>query len=100
MGNIFWYELCFYGDEDTSEDNPKYNPELACSYVIKTEIPNITDEVAIKILTVNMDEDEAAELRDNLTKVMLVDEEEASSFDVEDLTNRVETEDGVIYTRQ
>ena len=46
---IHWYELCFYGDEDTESE--KYVADKACSYVIKTEIkPVIDNKVSLKIL--------------------------------------------------
>ena len=38
---IHWYELCFYGDEDTESE--KYVADKACSYVIKTEIKPVID---------------------------------------------------------
>ena len=79
---IHWYELCFYGDEDTESE--KYVADKACSYVIKTEIkPVIDNKVALKIL-----------FGENPI------EDEASFFDIEGLTKRVENEYGVYYTRE
>lgn len=96
--NIYWYELCFFGDEDSEGEN--YNPEKACSYVIKTEIPPVIDDkVALQILFGKEPEDWAKELIDNCTCVMEVCECEAEFFDVEDLTIRVEDELGVYYRR-
>lgn len=95
---IYWYELCFYGDEDTESE--KYDAEKACSYVIKTEIPPvICDEVALKILFGNSREQWERELMENLTCVMEIIEEEAQHFDVEDLVKRTESDYGVYYTR-
>ena len=101
MGNIHWYELCFFGDEDTESE--VYNPDKACSYVIKTEIPPvISDEVALKILLgEDPKEDWMKELPENLTCVMEVTEDEARFFDVEDLTKRVDDPElGIYYMRE
>lgn len=96
---LYWYELCFYGDEDTESD--AYDPEKACSYVIKTEIPPvIKDETALAILFKGMSEDWVTELKDHCTCVMQVTEEEADFFDVEDLTIRIEDELGIYYMRK
>lgn len=95
---IYWYELCFYGDEDTESE--KYDAEKACSYVIKREIPPvISDEVALKILFGNSREQWERELMENLTCVMEIIEEEVQHFDVEDLVKRTESDYGVYYTR-
>lgn len=96
---IHWYELCFYGDED---ENTETSEDKACSYAIKTEIPPIIkEEVALKILFGEHPTDEQKELIDNCTCIMEVTEDEAKFFgggcDV--LTNRVESEYGVYYTR-
>lgn len=99
MNPIFWYELCFYGDED--DTSKAYDPERACSYVIKTEIPPvISDEIALDILLGENKEDWAEDLRRNLTCVMEITEDEAKFFDVEDLVIRVESELGIYYKRK
>lgn len=97
---IFWYELCFFGDEDDKSE--KYNEEKACSYVIKTEIPPVIDDkVALQILTQNMDKDIAEELKKNLTCISQITEEEASSyFFVEDYTIRVTDSLGTYWKRK
>lgn len=97
--NIYWYELCFFGDEDTESE--KYDSNKACSYVIKTEIPpTIDDKVALKILFGEPIEQWERELIENCTCVMEVTEDEAQFFDVEGLTKRVESKYGAYYTRQ
>ncbi len=101
MGNIHWYELCFFGDENPESE--KYDPDRACSYVIKTEIPPvIKDETALEILFGDDPKEEwMKELLDNLTCVMEVTEDEARLFDVDDLTKRVEDPKlGVYYVRK
>ena len=46
MNKIYWYELCFFGDEDP--DSEEYDANKACSFVIKTEIPpTISDDIAL-----------------------------------------------------
>lgn len=96
--NIHWYELCFFGDEDTEGKN--YNAQKACSYVIKTEIPPVIDnKIALKILFGEPRDPWEKELIENCTCVMEVAEDEARFFDVEELTKRVESEYGVYYTR-
>ena len=98
MNEIYWYELCFFGDEDEQSD--AYNPDKACSYVIKTEIPPIiNDKVALEILFKDMDEDWIKELKNNCTCVMEVSKYDAEWFDIEDLTVRVEDELGIYYRR-
>lgn len=93
---IYWYELCFYGDED--EDTR--DSEKACSYVIKTEIPPvIDDDTALQILFGKNPSNEEKALMENCTCIMNISEDEAQFFDIEDLTNRVEAEFGVYYTR-
>lgn len=97
--NIYWYELCFFGDEDTESE--KYDSNKACSYVIKTEIPpTIDDKVALKILFGEPREQWEKELIENCTCVMEVTEDDAQFFDVEGLTKRVESKYGAYYTRQ
>ena len=44
--NIHWYELCFFGDEDSESEN--FDARKACSYVIKTEIPPVIDDKSQK----------------------------------------------------
>ena len=79
--NLHWYELCFYGDEDSESKN--YVVEKACSFVIKTEIePVISDDVALKILFGEYPT-----------------EDEANFFDIEGLTKRIENEYGIYYVR-
>ena len=96
---IHWYELCFYGDEDTESE--KYVADKACSYVIKTEIkPVIDNKVALKILFGENPIEEEIDLINNCTCVMEVGEDEASFFDIDGLTKRVENEYGVYYTRE
>lgn len=98
---VYWYELCFYGDED--DESEKYDKEKACSYVIKTEIPPvIEDSVALAVLFgKNPTEKWQQELIGNLTCVMEVTEDEAQFFDIEDLTEKVEdAELGVYYRRK
>jgi hypothetical protein len=97
MCNLHWYELCFFGDEDDSS----ITDTRACSYVIKTEIPPIIDDkVALSILFGDMPTDDEKELINNCTCVMEVTEDEAKFFDVEDLTERVASYDGVYYRRK
>lgn len=94
---IHWYELCFYGDEDPSSKN--YDPDKACSYVIKTEIPPvISDDIALEIL-LGTPTGWKKELWANLTCVMEITEDEASFFDVEGLTERISDNLGVYYKR-
>lgn len=96
---IHWYELCFYGDEDS--ESKKYDKNKACSFVIKTEIPPvIKDEVALQVLFEDNKEDWTEELKKNLTCVMEITEDEASFFDIEDLCVRKETEYGIYYARK
>jgi hypothetical protein len=96
MKKVYWYELCFYGDEDQNA----ITDIRACSYIIKTEIPPvIKDEVALKILFGENPTAEQKKLIDNCTCVMEVTEDEAQFFDVEGLVNRVESEYGVYYKR-
>lgn len=96
--NIHYYELCFYGDEDTN--SPKYDPEKATSFVIKTEIPPvINDQDALDILFGSKPKKWMDELRENLTCVMEVTEEEADFFDIDGLTKRITDEKGTYYTR-
>lgn len=93
---IYWYEICFYGDEDENTSNS----EKACSYVIKTEIPPVIDDnTALRIFFGENPSDEEKILMKNCTCIMNISENEAQFFDVEDLTNRVEAEFGVYYTR-
>lgn len=95
---IHWYELCFYGDEDT--EGEKYKPEKACSFVIKTEIPPVIDDkTALKILFGFSLDGNKKDMINNLTCVMEITEDEAQFFDVEGLVNRKESEYGVYYTR-
>ena len=63
--NIHWYELCFFGDEDTESE--KYDANKACGYVIKTEIPSVIDDkIALKILFGEPREQWEKELAENL----------------------------------
>jgi hypothetical protein len=95
---VHWYELCFYGDEDTESEN--YVADKACSYVIKTEIePVIDDKVALKILFGENPTEEEMDLINHCTCIMEVSEDEANFFDIEELTKRVENEYGVYYAR-
>ena len=96
MNKMYYYELCFYHDEDDSLATDK-----RCSYCIKTEIPPVIDEMkALKIL---LDEEKGGMHRDlweNLTRVMEISESEALlCFDMDDVNIRVEDEKGVYYTR-
>lgn len=96
--NIHWYELCFFGDEDT--EGEKYDADKACSYVIKTEIPPVIDnKIALKILFGEPREQWEKELMANCTCIMEISEADANFFDVEGLTKRIESEYGVYYTR-
>lgn len=98
--NVYWYELCFFGDEDCNSKS--YNAEKACSYVIKTEIPPVIDDkIALQILFADMTEEWAEEIKNNLTCVMEITEDEASScFDVEGLMERITDELGTYYKRK
>lgn len=97
--NIHWYELCFFGDEDS--ENKNFDARKACSYVIKTEIPPVIDDkVVLKILFGKARDPWEKELMENCTCVMEISEDEAQFFDVEGLTKRVESEYGVYYTRR
>lgn len=97
MNKVYYYELCFYHDEDDA-----LATEDRCSYCIKTEIPPVIDDkVALSILFGSEKGDTYAGLRDNLTCVMEISEVEALEyFDVEGLCNRIEGEHGVYYTRE
>lgn len=97
---LHWYEICFYGEEDS--EGSRYNPERACSYAIKTEIPDIDRDTAGIILFSRTPEH--AWMRDliaHCTCVREIDWEEAQFFDVEGLTERIEdAELGTYYTRK
>lgn len=96
---IHWYELCFYGDEDSENEN--YVADKACSYVIKTEIkPVIDDNIALKILFGENPTENEIDLINHCTCIMEINEDEANFFDIEDLTKKIESEYGVYYTRQ
>jgi hypothetical protein len=96
--NLHWYELCFYGDEDSESKN--YVAEKACSFVIKTEIePVISDDVALKILFGEYPTEDEIDLINHCTCVMEVSEDEANFFDIEGLTKRIENEYGIYYVR-
>ncbi|MBQ8134434.1 MAG: hypothetical protein IJ192_08530 [Clostridia bacterium] len=97
---IYWYEVCFYGDEDS--ESPEYDAEKATSYVVKTEISDVlqAEKVVPKILMNSMDSRLRKELEGHMTAVMQVTEEEAKFFDVDDLTVRVTDQYGVYYTRK
>ena len=98
MNKIYWYELCFFGDEDS--DSEEYDENKACSFVIKTEIPpTISNDIALKILFGNPREQWEKEVIENCTCVMEIGEDEAQFFDVEELNHRVESDFGVYYTR-
>lgn len=94
---LYYYELCFYHDEDDSLATDK-----RCSYCIKTEIPPvISDEAALAVLFHDEDSPEAQELKENLTCVMEISPCEAEdSFDVAGLTERVESPYGAYYRRK
>lgn len=96
MGKLHYYELCFYHDEDDDMAT-----ENRCSYCIKTEIePIISDEVALNILFGKNLSAEESELRNNLTCVMEISEDEAlHDFDMDELNNRIESDFGVYYSR-
>ena len=95
---IYWYELCFFGDEDSESEN--FDAEKACSFVIKTEIPPVIDDkVALKILFGNPRDQWEKELIENCTCIMEIGEDEAQCFDIEGLIHRFESEFGVYYTR-
>lgn len=96
MNKIYYYELCFYHDEDDSLATDK-----RCSYCIKTEIPPVIDEMkALKILLGTEKGGIHRDLWENLTCIMEISEVEAlSCFDMEDINIRVEDENGVYYTR-
>lgn len=95
---IHWYELCFFGDEDPAGKN--YDPEKACSYVIKTEIPPVIDDAAaLKILLGENPVGRKKELLENLTCIMEISECDAKFFDIEDLTTKVESPYGTYYRR-
>lgn len=96
---IHYYELCFYGDEDS--ESHAYNADKAVSYVIKTEIsPCISTETALNILFDHQFIPNKEELRQNLTCLMEISEEEAAFFDCETLTKRVTDENGIYYVRE
>lgn len=95
---IYYYELCFYGDEDT--ECAAYDAKKAVSYCIKTEIPPAIDpKIALNILFCGGTVPNEQELRKNLTCVMNVTEEDAVFFDCEHLTKRVTDENGTYYVR-
>ena len=96
MNKIYYYELCFYHDEDDA-----LATAARCSYCIKTEIPPvISDETALRILFGEHPTAEQCALIDNLTCVMEISEIEAySCFDIEGLNTRIESECGIYYAR-
>lgn len=96
MSKIHYYEICFYGEENP--ENEAYDPNRACSYCIKTEIPNITKETALAILYPNPDKKQL-ELIKNCTAVNEITDTEAKDFDIEDLVIKNEDRKGVYYTR-
>lgn len=96
---IHYYELCFYGDEDS--ESHAYNADKAVSYVIKTEIPPcISTETALNILFGHQFIPNKEELRQNLTCLMEISEAEAAFFDCETLTKRITDENGIYYVRE
>lgn len=95
MGNIHYYELSFYHDEDDDMADEKKR----AGFAIKTEIdPVIDDYVAYQILfgtNGNIKYPFAS-----LTQVMEISEDDANYFfDVKDLSVRVENELGIYYKR-
>lgn len=91
MNNLHYYEVCFYGADHPDE----------CSYVLKTEISEkFSVDVAEKLLFGENPPEWAKELMGNCTGVVKISEEEAKNyFDTEGLTERVETEYGIMYVR-
>lgn len=96
MNKIYYYELCFYHDEDDT-----LATAARCSYCIKTEIPPvISDETALRILFGEHPTVEQCALMENLTCIMEISEIEAHDcFDIDGLNTRVESKYGVYYTR-
>lgn len=96
MNKIYYYELCFYHNEDES-----LATDARCSYCIKTEIPPvISDETALRILFGEHPSTEQCILMKNLTCVMEISETEAHDcFDIDELIIRIESEHGVYYSR-
>lgn len=95
---IHYYELCFYGDEDP--ECTAYDANRARSYCIKTEIPPVIDpEIALNILFHKYDRSDENELRQHLTCIMEVTEDEAAFFDCDHLTKRITDKNGTYYTR-
>lgn len=93
---LYFYELCFYHDEDDS-----LATEDRCSYCIKTEIPPVIgNDAALAILFSGDSFPNADELRENLTCVMEIAPCEAEDyFDMDGLTERVDSPYGVYYRR-
>lgn len=93
---LYYYELCFYHYEDL-----KLQTEDSDCFCIKTEIPNISKEDAIKILYHDKPIDE--EFAKNLTAVYEMSEKDAydNGWDsvIEGLTERYESPFGVYYLR-
>lgn len=94
---LYFYELCFYHDEDDSLATKE-----RCSYCIKTEIPPvIDDDAALAILFSGDSIPNADELKEHLTCVMEIAPSEAESyFDMDGLTERVDSPYGVYYRRK
>lgn len=97
MGKYDYYECCFYHDED---DN--LASKNRCSYCIKTEIPAAPKpEAALRILFGEHPLPEHQNLISHLTAVLPIPKTTAlSCYDMEGLDIRVESEDGVYYTRE
>ena len=96
MGDLHYYELCFYHDEDDD-----LATQGRCSYCIKTEIPPvIPEDVALKILFGDTPKEHEKTLMKNLTCIMEISEAEAiSEFDMDGLIKRTEKDFGVYYVR-
>jgi hypothetical protein len=93
MNKIYYWKLCFYGNEGETETD-----ERECSYVIKTEIPNMDKETALSILFGDNPTGWELELANNCTALLPTDEAEAySCYDVDELTEWVNTKYGVVF---
>lgn len=99
MQKIYYYELCFYGDEDA--ESRGYNPDKACSFVIKTEIPPvISTQAALRILFGENPDEKQKDLMQHCTCIMQVTEEEAGFFDASSLTVKECSPYGIYYKQE
>lgn len=95
-GEIHYYKLYFYHDE-----NKDLASAESCSYCIKTEMPEISEEVALRICFGEHLSSFGRRLSQNLTHIEEISEYEA--YDVflymDELNVRVKSEFGVYYVR-